>query len=187
MVVAVCGSIDPRQRCRGPVEAHSPLLCRLGSFLDPRQRCRGPVEAPLIERKLARYGAILGSDAEAPLKPRPARARSASMSSILGSDAEAPLKPVDRHREAGADRGDPRQRCRGPVEARRRQSPCDPLLGDPRQRCRGPVEATGAVSVASVAGTILGSDAEAPLKHGDTARAASCGQDRSSAAMPRPR
>ncbi len=62
--------------------------------------------------------AILGSNAEAPLKPGPKGEAVKVPSAILGSNAEAPLK---HRRLAGRRvrwrRGDPRQQCRGPVEA----------------------------------------------------------------------
>ncbi len=64
-----------------------------------------------------RNGTILGSDAEAPLKRLPPCGHCAGAPSILGSDAEAPLKPNAQAKLRSSPFFDPRQRCRGPVEA----------------------------------------------------------------------
>ncbi len=61
--------IDPRQRCRGPIEAISTLLAGSRITNDPRQRCRGPIEAYhhfAFEGGL--FSTIRDSDVAAPLK-----------------------------------------------------------------------------------------------------------------------
>ena len=208
---------NPRQRCRGPVEARvarrkfasgspilgsdaeAPLKLRRPPWggppgaSNPRQRCRGPVEASRTKRPAARRtGPILGSDAEAPLKPALKRRcfERPAPKAILGSDAEAPLKRAAALGLRAWSAPDPRQRCRGPVEA---ASPASPVPGharcDPRQRCRGPVEACRVAldQHAAIARPILGSDAEAPLKPVLRRHSRDPRCERSSAAMPRPR
>ncbi len=156
---------DPRQRCRGPVEAHSARARASTCGPDPRQRCRGPVEAPRAARLPAPHvGSILGSDAEAPLKQSVLRALVLQEGAILGSDAEAPLK---LHRGVTDERaphpilGSDAEAPLKPGGARRGDRRLASILGSDAE---APLKPAHEQRVGLPARPILGSDAEAPLK-----------------------
>ncbi len=60
---------DPRQRCRGPIEAFVFSRTHYVLWRDPRQRCRGPIEAYETRCRRSVGSTIRDSDVAAPLKP----------------------------------------------------------------------------------------------------------------------
>ena len=91
---AITIASDPRQRCRGPIEASPSSSAFAGGCNDPRQRCRGPIEASVFGRAARMCAAP-----------------------IRDSDVAAPLKRSAVLRVYGCSWTDPRQRFRGPIEA----------------------------------------------------------------------
>ncbi len=85
---------DPRQRCRGPIEAFVFSRTHYVLWRDPRQRCRGPIEAYLVQRVGVSSEYDPRQRCRGPIEAYETRCRRSVGSTIRDSDVAAPLKPV---------------------------------------------------------------------------------------------